>query len=153
MDYFHFMNKSAFMGVPAQPNQDLFRYRRAAFYSGLKSKVGLIAAKASALSVNMNTDGCLLASHVASRYPSTSHAPFAFSHLIPHPQCAPTLYALVRGVDTITYKPWPPTSSSHTHSFWGLIAGFYLVDRQEAQTRLPVISGLSRPIGLPVGAP
>ena len=43
VDYFHFMNKSAFMGVPAQPNQVLFRYRRAAFYSGLKSKVGLIS--------------------------------------------------------------------------------------------------------------
>jgi hypothetical protein len=43
-----------------------FRYRRAAFYSGLKSKVGLIAAKTAALRVNMNTDGCLLASHVAS---------------------------------------------------------------------------------------
>ena len=68
-DYFRFA------GVPAQPNQDLFRFRRAAFYSGLKSKVGLIAAKTAALRVNMNTDGCLLASHVASRYPSASHAP------------------------------------------------------------------------------
>ena len=68
-DYFRFT------GVSAQPNQDLFRYRRAAFYSGLKSKVGLIAAKTAALRVNMNTDGCLLASHVASRFPPTSHAP------------------------------------------------------------------------------
>ena len=50
-------------------------FRRAAFYSGLKSKVGLIAAKTASLRVNMNTDGCLLASHVASRYPSTWHAP------------------------------------------------------------------------------
>jgi len=68
VDYFHFM------GVPAQPNQ-LFRFHRAAFYSGLKSKVGLISVKAAALRVNINTDGYLLASHVASRYPSTSHAP------------------------------------------------------------------------------
>ena len=34
------------MGMPAQPDQDLFRSRRAAIYSGLKSKAGLIAAKA-----------------------------------------------------------------------------------------------------------
>ena len=34
-----------FMGVPVQPtNTDMFRFRRAAFYSALKSKVGLIAA-------------------------------------------------------------------------------------------------------------
>ena len=68
-DYFRFT------GVSAQPTQDLFRYRRAAFYSGLKSKVGLIAATTAALRVNMNIDGCLLASHVASRFPPTSHAP------------------------------------------------------------------------------
>ena len=28
----------AFMGTPAQPDQDQFRFRRAAFYSSLKSK-------------------------------------------------------------------------------------------------------------------
>ena len=50
-------NYFAFMGTPAQPNQDQFRFRRAAFYSSLKSKVGLIAAKAAALRINMNTDG------------------------------------------------------------------------------------------------
>src|SRR6056300_308777 len=33
-------------GVPAQTNQDSFRYKRAAFYSGIKGKVGLIFAKA-----------------------------------------------------------------------------------------------------------
>ena len=71
-DYFRFT------GVSAQPSTDMFRFRRAAFYSGLKSKVGLIAAKTAALRVNMNTDGCLLASHVASQFPPTSHAP---SHL------------------------------------------------------------------------
>ena len=46
-DYFRFT------GVSAQPSTDLFRYRRAAFYSGLKSKVGLIAAKTAALRVKM----------------------------------------------------------------------------------------------------
>jgi hypothetical protein len=49
-----------FMGTPAQPDQDQFRFRRTAFYSSLKSKVGLIAAKAAALRINMNTDSCLL---------------------------------------------------------------------------------------------
>ena len=39
------INSKRFTGVSAQPTQDLFRYRRTAFYSGLKSKVGLIAAK------------------------------------------------------------------------------------------------------------
>ena len=67
-DYF------AFMGTPAQPDQDQFRFRRAAFYSSLKSKVGLIAAKAAALRVNMNTDSCLIASHAASRHLASPHA-------------------------------------------------------------------------------
>ena len=48
-DYFRFM------GTPAQPDQDQFRFRRAAFYSSLKSKVDLIAAKAAALRINMNS--------------------------------------------------------------------------------------------------
>ena len=33
-------------GVSAQTNQDSFRYKRAAFYAGIKGKVGLIFAKA-----------------------------------------------------------------------------------------------------------
>ena len=55
-----------FMGTPAQPDQDQFCFRRAAFYSSLKSKVGLIAAKAATLRVNMNTDRPPIASHAAS---------------------------------------------------------------------------------------
>jgi hypothetical protein len=47
------------MGTPAQPDQDQFRFRRTAFNSSLKSKVGLIAAKAAALRINMNTESCL----------------------------------------------------------------------------------------------
>ena len=38
-------------GVPAQTNQDSFRYKRLAFYSGIKGKVGLIFAKAAALRI------------------------------------------------------------------------------------------------------
>eukprot|EP00802_Teleaulax_amphioxeia_P035317 Tamp_43385.p1 GENE.Tamp_43385~~Tamp_43385.p1 ORF type:complete len:117 (-),score=5.69 Tamp_43385:36-386(-) len=44
--------------MPAQQHCDSFRYRRAAFYNGLKSKVGLSAAKAAALRINLNIDGC-----------------------------------------------------------------------------------------------
>ena len=44
-------------GVPAQTNQDSFRYKRAAFYSGIKGKVDLIFAKAAALRININSDG------------------------------------------------------------------------------------------------
>jgi len=36
-------------GVPAQTNQESFRYNRAAFYSGIKGKVGRIFVKAAAL--------------------------------------------------------------------------------------------------------
>ena len=59
----------------AGSNQQQFVFRRAAFYSSLKSKVGLIAAKAAALRINMNTDSCLVASRTASRRLASSHAP------------------------------------------------------------------------------
>ena len=43
-------------GLPSQQNRsdNAFRFKRAAFYMGLKSKVGLVAAKASALRINLN---------------------------------------------------------------------------------------------------
>ena len=85
-DYFRFT------GVSAQHTTDMFRYRRAAFYSGLKSKVGLIAAKTAALRVNMNTDGCLLASHVASHFPPTSHAPSLLISSLSHNVRPPCMY-------------------------------------------------------------
>ena len=41
----------------AQNNHlDTFHYKRAAFYNGLKSKVGLVLAKAAALRINLNLD-------------------------------------------------------------------------------------------------
>ena len=46
------------LGMPAQQHCDSFRYRRAVFYNGFKSKVGLAAAKAAALWVNLNINGC-----------------------------------------------------------------------------------------------
>jgi hypothetical protein len=77
----------AFMGTPAQPDQDQFRVRRAAFYYSLKSKVGgLIAANAAALRVNMNTDSCLIASLAVSRHLASSHPSSLF-----HSSRTPTL--------------------------------------------------------------
>ena len=46
------------IGMPAQQHCDAFRFRRAAFYNGLKSKVGLAAAKTAAMRINLNIDGC-----------------------------------------------------------------------------------------------
>jgi hypothetical protein len=47
-------------GLPPQQNRsdNEFRFKRAAFYMGLKSKVGLVTAKASALRINLNIQGC-----------------------------------------------------------------------------------------------
>jgi hypothetical protein len=46
-------------GMPLQRNQsDSFRFKRAAFYQSLTCKVGLAAAKAAALRINLNVEGC-----------------------------------------------------------------------------------------------
>ena len=48
-------------GMSSQRNQpDSFRFKRAAFYQSLKSKVGLAAAKAAALRINLNVPQCTL---------------------------------------------------------------------------------------------
>ena len=39
-------------------NTDALRFKRAAFYNGLKSKVGLAAANAAVLRINLNVQGC-----------------------------------------------------------------------------------------------
>ena len=61
-----------------------------AFYISLKSKVGLIAAKAAALRVNMNTESCLIASHPSSRHLASSHASSLFysslTNTLPRPR-------------------------------------------------------------------
>jgi hypothetical protein len=45
-------------GMSSQTNNsEALRFKRAAFYNGLKSKVGLAAAKAAALRVNLNVQG------------------------------------------------------------------------------------------------
>ena len=46
-------------GMSSQTNNsEALRFKRAAFYQGLKSKVGLAAAKAAALRINLNVQGC-----------------------------------------------------------------------------------------------
>jgi hypothetical protein len=91
----HRETEACFMGTPAQPDpaqpdQDRFRFRRAAFYSSLKSKFSLIAAKSAARRVNMNTDSCLIASRAASRHLASSHASSLFhsslTHTLPRPR-------------------------------------------------------------------
>jgi hypothetical protein len=47
-------------GLSSQQNRsdNAFRFKSAAFYMGLKSKVGLVSAKASALRINLNIQVC-----------------------------------------------------------------------------------------------
>jgi hypothetical protein len=66
---------------------DSFRFKRAAFYNGLKSKVGLAAAKAAALRVNLNVQGCGIVAppmHAPSRTPLL--LPLLLSHNLPTPR-------------------------------------------------------------------
>jgi hypothetical protein len=76
-------------GMSSQRNQsDSFRFMSAAFYQSLKSKVGLSAAKATALRINLNVEDCdIVADPVhapsGSRSPSPPPPPFTQS---PSPQ-------------------------------------------------------------------
>ena len=68
-------------------NTEALRFKRAAFYNGLKSKVGLslAAAKAAALRVNLNVQGCVIVAppmHTPSRTPFCSPS---FFHTISLP--------------------------------------------------------------------
>jgi hypothetical protein len=62
-------------------------FKRAAFYQSLKSKVGLAAAKAAALRINLTIQGCgvvALPLHAPSRAPL--FLPLLLSHNIPLPR-------------------------------------------------------------------
>ena len=69
-------------------NLDTFHFKRAAFYNGIKSKVGLVLAKAAALRITLNLDGTPIPSRA---YTHTSHntnsrlISTALSHHIPPP--------------------------------------------------------------------
>ncbi len=60
-------------GMSSQRNHsDSFRFKRAAFYQSLKSKVGLVATKAAALRINLDVEGCVIVAapvHAPSRAP------------------------------------------------------------------------------------
>ena len=68
--------------MSSQRNQsDSFRFKRAAFYQSLKSKVGLAAAKATALRMNLNVEGCNI---VAAPVHAPSRAPLLLPPLLSH---------------------------------------------------------------------
>ena len=70
-------------GLPSQQNRsdNAFQFKRVAFYTGLKSKVGLVAATATALRINLNIQGF---SVVAPSLHAPSHAPLLLSLLLSH---------------------------------------------------------------------
>ena len=66
---------------------EALRFKRAAFYNRLKNKVGLAAAKAAALRVNLNVQGCGIVAtpmHAPSRTPLL--LPLLLSHNLPTPR-------------------------------------------------------------------
>ena len=75
-------------GMSSQRNRsDSFRFKRAAFYQSLKSKVGLAAAKAAALRINLNVEGRVTVAapvHAPSRAPLL--LPLLLSHNLPLPR-------------------------------------------------------------------
>ncbi len=73
---------------------------RAAFYQGLKSKVGLAAAKAAALRINLSVQGCSIVAapmHAPSR--TSLLLPLLLSHNLPLPR------SLVRDGQTTPHRP------------------------------------------------
>ena len=88
-------------GLSSQQNRsdNAFRFKHEAFYKGLKSKVGLVAAKASALRINLNIQGCSIVApplHAPSRPPrslvrdgqTSSHLPWLVVSPPPPPRTA-----------------------------------------------------------------
>ena len=75
-------------GMPSQRHQsESFRFKRAAFYQGLKSKVGLAAAKVAALRINLNVQDCSIVAypmHAPSR--TSLLLPLLLSHNLPLPR-------------------------------------------------------------------
>ena len=58
-----------------------FRFKRAAFYQSLKSKVGLAGAKTAALGINLDVEGCGI---VAAPVNAPSRAPLLLPLLLSH---------------------------------------------------------------------
>jgi hypothetical protein len=89
-------------GMPSQRNQsESFRFKHSAFYQGLKSRVGLAAAKAVALRINLNVQGCSIVA-------APMHAPSRTSLLSPPPsftQSPAPPRSLVRDGQTSPHRP------------------------------------------------
>ena len=74
-------------------HSDSFRFKRDVFYQSLKSKVGLAAAKAAALRINLNVEGCGIVAapvHAPAAAPSRApllsfRLPLLLSHNLPLP--------------------------------------------------------------------
>jgi len=80
-------------GMSSQTNNsEALRFKRAAFYNGLKSKVGLAAAKAAALRVNLNVQGCGI---VAPPMHAPSRTPLLISLLLSHNLPTPRVHECV----------------------------------------------------------
>jgi len=77
-------------GMSSQTNNsEALRFKRAAFYNGLKSKVGLAAAKAAALRVNLNVQGCGI---VAPPMHAPSRTPLLLPLLLSHNLLTPRVH-------------------------------------------------------------
>jgi len=69
-------------------NSEALRFKRVAFYQGLKSKVGLAAAKAAVLRINLNVQGCGI---VATPH-APSHTPLLPPLLLSHNLSLPRVH-------------------------------------------------------------
>ena len=68
---------------------DSFRFKRAAFYQSLKSKVELAAAKAAALRINLSVEGCGI---LAAPVHAPSRAPLLLATLLSHTSLFPRVH-------------------------------------------------------------
>ena len=74
-------------GMSSQTNNsEALRFKRTAFYQGLKSKVGLAAAKAAALRINLNVQGRDI---VATPMNAPSRTPLLLPLLLSHNLLSP----------------------------------------------------------------
>jgi len=75
-------------GISSQTNNsEALRFKRAAFYNGLKSKVGLAAAKVAALRINLNVQGCgIVATPMHAPSCTALLLPLLLSHNLPIPR-------------------------------------------------------------------
>ena len=118
-------------GMPSQRNQsDSFRFKRAAFYQSLNSKVGFAAAKAAALRINLNVEGCCI---VAAPVHATSRAPLLhllLSHNLPLPRVHWCLMGrlVLTGLGSSSLVAHPPPCLCHLLCYFPLtlagVAGF-----------------------------